>query len=153
MNKFSRFSIIILGVIIAVTAVLLFLMLTNISNVPNDPTMGAWISTNLSWAYILFFLALGLSLIFLVYQLITDFKAAKGGLMAVGFLLLILLVSYLLASGEMPKFPGVQKFIDSGTLTPQVSKWVDTGLISVYFLLGIAVISLIYASFSRVFRR
>jgi len=149
MNKGNRLSFIILGIIIVVTAVLLVSMMSNISNVAKDPKMNAWISTNLTWAYILLFLAGGLALIFALLQLFTDFKSAKGSLLGVGFMVIVVLSAYFLSSGDMPKFPGVQKFIDNGTLTPKVSKWVDTGLITCYFLIGIAIISVLFSSLSR----
>jgi DMSO reductase anchor subunit len=153
MNKGNRLSYIILGVIIVVTAVLLVMLMSNISEVAKDPKMNTWISTSLTWAYILFFLAAGLALIFALLQLFADFKSAKGSLFGVGFMVIVVLVSYFLASGDMPKFPGVQKFIDDGTLTPNVSKWVDTGLITCYFLIGIAILSLIFSSLSRYVRK
>jgi hypothetical protein len=52
----------------------------------------------------------------------------------------------------MPTFFGAQKFIDDGTVTPSVMKWVDTGLILTYIVLGISFASIIYASVSRLIK-
>ncbi len=153
MNKTNRISLIILGIIVAVTVILLVSLFTNLSDVDNDPKMGMWINSNLYWAYILFALAAGLAIIFALGQMVTDWKSAKGGLVGIGFILVVVLIAFLLSSGKIPQFPGVQKFIDDGTLTERVAKWVDTGLITTYLLLGIAILSLIGASVSRLFGR
>jgi MFS superfamily sulfate permease-like transporter len=82
----------------------------------------------------------------------TDFEAAKKGLIALAFLGAVALISYLLASDQIPQFIGVQKFINDGTLTPQVAKLVDTGLYATYILLGLAVLSIILAPVTRLFK-
>lgn len=143
MKKFGRISLIVMVVVIVITVILLISLMTNLSSVTTDPKMNTWIDYNLTWTYVLFFVAAGAAILFALYQMVTDFKSAKAVLGAVGFMLVVVVLAYLLSTSELPKFPGVQKFIDSGTLTPSVSKWVDTGLITTYFLLGIAVLSLI----------
>jgi hypothetical protein len=64
----------------------------------------------------------------------------------------VVLISYLLASDEMPNFLGAQKFIEDGTLTTSTMKWIDTGLIATYLVLGTSIVSIIYASVSRFFK-
>ena len=58
----------------------------------------------------------------------------------------------MMASDAMPTFFGAQKFIDDGTVTPSVMKWVDTGLIATYIVFGISVVSILYASVSRLIK-
>jgi uncharacterized membrane protein YkvA (DUF1232 family) len=89
---------------------------------------------------------------FALYQMATDFQAAKKGLMAMAFMGIVVLISYMMASDAMPTFFGAQKFIDDGTVTPSVMKWVDTGLILTYIVLGISFASIIYASVSRLIK-
>lgn len=153
MKNFGRISLIVLVAIVAITVILLVSLMTNLSSVATDPKMNTWIDYNLTWGYILFFVAAGAALLFALYQMVTDFKSAKAVLGSVGFMLAVVVIAYLLASAELPKFPGVQKFIDNGTLTSNVSKWVDTGLITTYFLLGIAILSLLMGPVSKLWKR
>ncbi len=153
MKKFGRLSLIVMVVIMAITVILLISLMTNLSSVTTDPQMNAWIDYNLTWAYVLFFVAAGAAVLFALYQMVTDLKSAKAVMGAVGFMLVVVVIAYLLSSSQMPKFPGVQKFIDNGTLTSTVSKWVDTGLITTYFLLGIAVLSLLLGSAVKLVRK
>ena len=67
----------------------------------------------------------------------TDIKAAKSRINFTVFLGVVVLVSYLLASDAIPQFMGVQKFINDGTLTPQVAKLIDAGLICDIYIAGI----------------
>ena len=64
----------------------------------------------------------------------------------------VALVSYLLASPEMPQFLGANKFINDGTLTTQVAKMVDTGLYATYILLGIAILSILVTAVTNAFK-
>lgn len=151
--KKGRISLIVIGIIVIITVILIVSLMTNLSPVDNDPKMGAWINYNLIWAYILLAVAAGAAVLFALIQMVTNPSSAKKAALSGGFMLVVILVSYLLASNNMPNFPGVQKFIDNGTLTTQISKWVDTGLIATYLLLGIAILSLVYASVSKLFNR
>jgi hypothetical protein len=67
-------------------------------------------------------------------------------------LVAVAVVSYLLASDTIPQFSGVQRFINDGTLTPQVAKMVDTGLYATYILIGLAILSILFSSVSRLFK-
>lgn len=153
MNKLGRLPFIVLLAIVAVTVILLISLMTNISPVDSDPKMNMWVDYNLYWTYALLILGVGIILVYGLFQLISDFKSAKGMLVGVGFIAAVILIAYLLSSGEIPQFPGVQKFVDNHTLTPSVSKWVDTGLITTYLLLGFAILSVAYASVSKLFSK
>ncbi len=153
MNKLGRLPIIVLLAIVAVTVILLVSLMTNISPVDSDPKMNMWVDYNLYWTYALLILGVGIILVYGLFQLISDFKSAKGMLIGVGFIAAVVLIAYLLSSGEIPQFPGVQKFVDNKTLTPSVSKWVDTGLITTYLLLGFAILSVAYASVSKLWSK
>lgn len=153
MKKLGRISLIVLVVLMAISVVMLVSLVANVSSVSTDPKMNAWIDYNLTWAYILLVVAACAALLFAAYQMVTDFKAAKGVFGSLGFMLLVVVIAYLLSSNELPQFLGAQKFIDEGILTPNVSKFVDTGLITAYFLLGIAVLSLLVGPISKLFDR
>jgi hypothetical protein len=57
-----------------------------------------------------------------------------------------------LASDVMPQFIGVDRFIADGTLTPNIAKMVDTGLIATYLLFGLAIVSILWSSISQIFK-
>jgi hypothetical protein len=152
MNKVGRFVTILLWVLLIVSAVLIVSMMVNISENDADPTMGSWINSNLVWTYILMAIGAGIAVLAGIYQMVTDINAAKKGLISFVFLGLVVLVSYLLASDQIPQFLGVQKFINNGTLTAQVAKLVDAGLWATYILLGLAVLSIALSSVTRLFK-
>jgi hypothetical protein len=152
MNKVGRFVTILLWVLLIVSAVLIVSMMVNISENDADPTMGSWINSNLVWTYILMAIGAGIAVLAGIYQMVTDINAAKKGLISFVFLGVVVLVSYLLASDQIPQFLGVQKFINNGTLTAQVAKLVDAGLWATYILLGLAVLSIALSSVTRLFK-
>lgn len=152
MEKVGKIVTILLWVLLIVSAVLVISLMVNISDNNADPTMGGWINTNLIWAYILIIVGAGLTVLFGLFQMITDINVARKGLISIAFLAVVALVSYLLASDALPQFPGVHKYINDGTLTPQVSKLVDAGLYSVYILLGISILSILFSTVTRLFK-
>jgi hypothetical protein len=152
MNKEGKIATIVLWVIIIISAVLIVSLMANISENDADPKMGGWININAIWAYILLAVGAGLAIISGLFHMASDIKAAKGGLIALVFLAVIAGVSYMLSSDAIPQFVGVQKFITDGTLTARVSKLVDTGLYATYILLGLAILSIVYSSVSRLFK-
>ena len=152
MNKIGKIVTIILWVLIAISAVLVVSLMVNISDNDADPTMGGWINTVLIWSYILIVTGAAIAILAGLYYMVTDKRAAKRGLIAVVFLGAVALVSYLLASPEIPQFVGVDKFINDKTLNAQVAKRIDAGLYATYILFGLAVLSIAYSSVRRVFK-
>lgn len=152
MSKTGKIITILLWVLLIVSAVLIVSLMVNISENDADPIMGNWINTNLIWAYILVAVGAGIAVISGLLQMATDLKAAKGGLIALAFLAVIAVISFLLASDSIPQFVGVEKFINDGVLTAKVAKMVDTGLIATYILLGLAIISTVFSSVFRLFK-
>jgi hypothetical protein len=149
MNKTDKYVTIFMWVLILITAFLSISFIANISDNKNDPTMNSWLSGNLVWAYILLALSVVILIVFAIYEMVTDVRVAKKGAIALALVGGVVLISYLLASDKMPTFLGVNKFIDDGTLTSSVMKWIDTGLIATYLVLGTSIVSIIYASVSR----
>ncbi|MDD2380714.1 MAG: hypothetical protein PHS40_05340 [Mariniphaga sp.] len=152
MEKLGKIVTIILWVLLIVSAVLVVSLMVNISENEADATMGGWINSNLVWAYILMAVGAGIAVLSGIFHMATDMQAAKKGLISIVFLVAVALVSYLLASDAIPQFAGVQKFINDGTLTPNVAKLVDTGLFATYILLGIAILSIVASSVTRIFK-
>lgn len=152
MNKSGKIVSIILWALIVISAILIISLLVNISDTESDPTMGSWINTNLIWTYILIVIGAAVAILAGLYQMFTDKRAAKKGIISIVFLGAVALIAYLLASPEIPQFIGVDKFIDSGKLTERVAKLVDTGLYATYILFGLAVIAIAFSSVSKLFK-
>ena len=152
MSKASRLLTIILWVILAISAVLVVSLMANISDNPADANMGGWINNNIAWSYILLIVATGSAILFSLFHMLSDLKAAKKGLLSLLVFAIVAILSYTLASDTIPQFIGVDKFIADGSLTPVVAKFVDTGLIATYILLGLSVVAIIWSSVSQVFR-
>lgn len=100
---------IVLGVIVAISVILIISLVSNLSENNADATMGAWINTNLSWAYILFFGCAVIAVLAALVQVLTDKAALKSSLVTLAVFGVIGLVAYSLADSTIPKFPGVEK--------------------------------------------
>lgn len=150
--KLDKVLSIVLWVLLAVSAALLVSMMMNISDDETDAAMGAWINTNLTWTYILLFIGAAVAVIAGIFQTFTDKEAAKKGAISIVFVVIVIAVSYAIASDAIPSFYGVQKFVDDGTLTPTISKWVGTTLYATYILLGLTILGVIASSVSRAFK-
>jgi hypothetical protein len=152
MGKINKIVNIMLWIIMGITAILAISFITNISSDTDNPEMRSWLDTNLIWTYILLILSLVLLVFFGVKEMLTSFKESKKGMLSLLIIAAIVLVSYLLASDEIPKFLGSDKFVEQGVLTPSVSKWVDTGLYTTYVFFALSIIAFIYSSLTRFFR-
>lgn len=153
MGKIGKIVTIILWALLIISAILIVSLMVNINEeVKTDPAMLSWVNSNLIWAYILVAVGAGVAILSSLMHMFTDKKAAKGGILSIVFLGVVALVSYLLASPEIPQFVGVDKFIADGTLNEKVAKLVDTGLYATYILLGIAILSVASSSVMRLFR-
>ncbi|MDO9614173.1 MAG: hypothetical protein Q7J86_06565 [Bacteroidota bacterium] len=150
--KFAKITTIMLWVFLGITVFLVISLLSNLNENVSDAGMDTWVNANLFWAYILFGGAIAVALILEFANTITDKKATKSALIAIAFLGSVVLIAYLFSDSSIPKFYGVEKFIESGSLTPNVSKWIGTGLIATYILSGLAVIGIIWSSISSIFR-
>ena len=143
MGKTGKIVTIILWALLIVSAVLIVSLMVNINEeIETDPAMNSWVNSNLVWAYILIAVGAGVAILAGLANMATDKKAAKGGIISLVFMGAVVLVSYLLASPEIPQFLGVEKFLNDGTLNESVAKWVDTGLYATYILLGLAIASI-----------
>lgn len=150
--KFAKITTIMLWVILGISLFLIISLLSNLDANASDAGMSTWISANLSWSYVLLFIATIAAILLEFLNTVSDKKATKNALIALGFLGGVLLISYIFADSEMPKFFGAQKFIDDKTVTPSILKWIGTGLIATYILSALSIIAIIWSSVSRIFR-
>ncbi len=150
--KFAKITTYMLWVILAISIFLTISLLSNLNENNSDPGMLTWVNANLIWAYILFGIAIVAAVVLEFVNTVSDKKATKNALIAIGFLGSVVLISYLLSGSEIPHFYGSEKFVADGTLTPNVSHWIGTGLIATYILAGLALIAIVWSSISRIFK-
>lgn len=135
-----------------ISAVFVISLLTSIGAEEQTPVINRWISPNLIWVYILISTGTALAILGGLIQITNNRKAARKALTAIVIFAAVILISRLFASNSLPQFFGVDKYINSGILTLQVSKLIDTGLYTTYILIGIAVLSVILSPIQRLFR-
>jgi len=150
--KFAKITTIMLWVFLGITIFLVISLLSNLNENASDSGMSAWINANLYWAYALFGVAIAAALVLEFANTITDKKATRSALVAILFMVAVVGIAYMFSDSEIPKFYGVEKFIENGDLTANVSKWIGTGLIATYILIALSVIGIIWSSISRVFK-
>ncbi|MEL7585389.1 MAG: hypothetical protein AAGU19_01660 [Prolixibacteraceae bacterium] len=144
---------IVLAVLMAISAILMISLIANISDNDADSAMNAWLNTNLTWVYILIFVTIAIVVLFSLMQTFSNKEAAKKGLITIGCAVVIFLLAYMLSSNELPKFFGVERFVEDGTLTIAVSKWIDTLLIVTYILLGATLAATVFWSLTRMVKK
>ena len=103
----------------------------------------------LVWAYVLFFLTAGITVIFSIANFIANPKGAKKSLVGIGAAVVIIFVAYLLADDTVLNMP----FYDGGDNVPGILKMVDTGLYTAYMLVVVAFLTILWSSVSRVFKK
>lgn len=150
--KFTKITNIMLYVILGISLFLIISLLSNLDANMADEGMSTWITTNLYWAYVLLGIATIAALLLEFVNTISDKKATKSALVALGFSVAVIGISYLLANDEMPKFFGANKFIEDGTITPSSMRWIGTGLIATYILSAISVIAIVWSSITGIFK-
>lgn len=150
--KFAKVTTIVLWVLLGITVFLVISLLANIDENKSDAAMDTWINANLYWAYILFGAAIGIALVMELITTATDKKASKNALIAFVFMGAVVGLSYMFSDSSIPQFYGVEKFVENGDLTTNVSKWIGTGLIATYILSGLAVMGIIWSSIAGIFR-
>lgn len=100
-------------------------------------------------AYIATGLAALMTVGFAIYYLITHPQKAKTSLMGIGALVVVIGISYLMASNEVTE-PMTRL---EGGVTETTSKRVGMGLIAFYLLAGITILAVILSSFKSIVRR
>ena len=142
----QKISTIVLYVLVAISVILagMFYFSGNVTEdtgllTDNEPVFTA---LNLSWAYVLFFGAVVITLIFSLVYIVTHPKALKGTLISLAVGAVLVLIAYLLASTE--PVPG-----RGADATLSELKWVGTGLYVTYILGGLAIGGIIVSEIYR----
>jgi len=148
MTKLSKFLNIALYVILAVTLVLAGMFFLGGDVAGETYKTPVYTESFLNWAYVLIFIAAGISLVFEVVHLVLNPKNAVRTLISIGLIAVVTLVSYGLADTTPLDIVGYQ-----GTdNVPSMLSMSGTFLYVTYILLGAVVVSILYAELSRLFK-
>lgn len=154
MEKTRKLTTITLWVLMAISVVLFVIMVGSIDDETNPGEKARqMITLNLNWAIVMFLASAAITLFFAIYQILTDKAKMLNALGAVGILAVILVIAYFVASGSIPTFYGVEKFVADGTLTESISKWIGTGLYVTYILSAGAILSIVGFGAASIFKR
>jgi len=135
LNSYATVVFMVLGVLLMIQT-----MRSDLNAEGGDWAVG-WF---LSLSYILLFLAIAAALAGTLMTAISNPKKMSGSLIGVGVMLAIVGLSYALSSDEVLR--------SYGDITPGTSKWSGAGLYMVYILLAGSVLSIVYASVSRMLK-
>ena len=103
----------------------------------------------LGWGYILLAITLSLAIVF---PLIFMFSSVKNMIRTLGILVAVAVmvgVAYLLSSGTPIYIPGYE---GTDNVNPGVLKYVDTGIFITYFLIGLAMLSILFSEVAKIFK-
>jgi len=103
----------------------------------------------LTWAYILVIVTL---LLAVAFPLVFMFANVKNMIQTLGLLFGVAImvgIAYLLSSGTPLYIPG---FEGTDNSDPGVLKMVDTGIFVAYFLLGLALLAILYSEIEKIFK-
>jgi len=101
---------------------------TYIVDIKAFTTQSIYINYAIYFSYIIFFLTLGLLVIFFIYQIIKNFKSSIGGILGIAAILVIAIIGYFVSSGEL-----TEKAIELEVTSSQM-QWIGSGLIVFYVL-------------------
>ena len=104
---------------------------------------GLWIT------YIMIFGGALAAIAFPMMFLFKNPEKAKGALKGIVGLIAVVVISYILASGDIMEFPGSEKF----GMTESSTKRVGMGLIAFYFLALGAVAAVVFAELGKLFNQ
>lgn len=120
---------------LAVIAAVMGIMLMFGNNSPMD--------SMIYFGYLFFIIGLAVIVFFSITNTFSSSEILKRTLFILGLFLVVLVVSYVIASGEAVIKNGVQIVSESA------SKWIDTGLIAFYILAIISALALVFSGFKK----
>ncbi|HRW62239.1 MAG TPA: hypothetical protein P5132_02055 [Bacteroidales bacterium] len=143
MSKILRIALILLLVISALLTILFY--------GGGEDASGNPLYTNafLVWAAILAVIAVVFTILLPIFQMVTNFKKAKKGLLGVIALVVVLAIAYFMASDELLGItnPDLVKYDVPSTL-----KYAGTMINSIYVLAIIAIGTMIYTEVAKMFK-
>ncbi|MBU8891369.1 MAG: hypothetical protein KOO66_01215 [Bacteroidales bacterium] len=143
MSKILR---IVLIVLLAISAFLTILFYAGGEDISGQPVF-----TNIFilWAYVLTGIAVGFTVIFPVFQMITNPKNAKKGLLGIVALAVVVAIAYGFSSSEVLgiKNPELVQYDVPSTL-----KYAGMMINSIYVLALLAIVSMLYTEVAKIFK-
>ncbi len=103
----------------------------------------------LIWAYILALIAVFAAIIFPLISILSNPKGLVRLAMVIVGAAVLVLISYLMASGSPLEIIG---YTGTANSDPSTLKMIDTGLFVTYILFGLALASILYAIISKAFK-
>lgn len=104
------------------------------------------IEIGLYLAYALIAIAAISSIVFPMIQTFGDLKKAKNGLIGLGILVAVLVISYVLSPAE------TGPFYDKMNISPNTSKLIGGGLLATYIIFAGVIVSILYAEVAKWFK-
>lgn len=105
------------------------------------------INTGFYITYALLGIAIAAILIFSLWQVVKNPAGAKSALAGIVGLVVIYLVSYGISTGS-----DLDIYAKSLEVTADTSRWVGTGLLAFYVLGALAILSILYAEVTSIFK-
>ena len=133
----SKILRIFLGALLAISALLAILFYVDVLS---DDIL-------IYWGYFLLILTAAITIIFPIVFLILNPKNSIKIFIALGLMVVIAIISYSLSQVSFTEFQ-----LEKLETTATTSRYVGAGLIFTYILASLAVLSIIYASISRIFK-
>jgi hypothetical protein len=102
----------------------------------------------LVWTYILFFVTAGITVVFSIMNFVINPKGAKKSIVFVLAAVVVIVLAYLMADDTVLSMP----HYDGKDNVPSTLRFVGTGIITAYILVGLAFLAIVYSAISRVFK-
>ncbi|MFT4659890.1 MAG: hypothetical protein ACI8XB_000140 [Patiriisocius sp.] len=122
--------------------ILCFMILFNGENNGADSLIDLAITISIAAIVIAFAIAV----LFAIYYFATNIKNSKGAMIGIAALLVVVLISYSLASGNL-----MAGWSDDG-VTESISKWSGTGIYAFLILTGVAVVAALFSEVSKIIK-
>ncbi|HSV76299.1 MAG TPA: hypothetical protein VLH37_04625 [Bacteroidales bacterium] len=101
------------------------------------------ISIGLYVTYFLVVLAVVSTVLFGVTQIVRNFKKAKGALVGMIVLVVIVVIAFAISTGEPYPAFGVG---------PNASRWIGAGITTTFILAGLGLVAAVYTEVSKMFK-
>ena len=160
-DKLASILNILLVLLLAVSAILLVVFYYGTSLYNSDTEFAEQISVlgwrldaYLNWSFVLIAIAAIAAIGFPIVNMITNPAGSKKALISVAVIAVVIAVSYAMANGDILIFPGYKEFFyDDISMDPhKFSRYVGTGLWTMYILGAISVLSMVYVEVAKFFK-
>ncbi len=94
--------------------------------------------------YALLAIAALTAVLFPIFYFIKDFRKAKGTIIGLAVLLIIVFIAYAFSSNEA---------YEAQNVGSTISRWISSGIITVFVLIGLAAVAAVYTEVSKIFSK